>query len=151
VEEINLTYVVVRLLDRRCFIVPVNYFLERPFQNWSRSSTQVRISVELSLDYSAPLDLIREELKKILEASSRWDHEYWELNVTATSERAMLVRATMSAADAKLAAALRAEVRDKLVVFLQTTCPSAFPKHRTEATVGPEIRPVPHALPDANS
>jgi len=151
VEEINLTFVVVRLLDGRSIIVPVNYFLERPFQNWSRSSTQVRTSVDLSLDYSAPLDLIREELKKVLDASRHWDHEYWELNVTATNERAMLVKASMSAADARKAASLRSEVRDKLVVFLQATCPSAFPKQRTEATVGPDTKPAGNAVAAPNS
>jgi small-conductance mechanosensitive channel len=140
VEEINLTFVVVRLLDRRCIIVPINYFLEKPFQNWSRSSTQVRAGVEITLDYSASLELIREELKKILDASPHWDRDYWELNVSASNDHGMIVKASMSAADAKKASALRAEVRDKLVLFLQARCPNAFPRLRADATTPGEPR-----------
>lgn len=140
VEEINLTFVVVRLLDRRCIIVPINYFLERPFQNWSRSSTQVRAGVELTLDYSASLELIREELKKILDESPHWDRDYWELNVSATNDRGMIVKASMSASDAKKASALKGEVRDKLVLFIQTRCPSAFPRLRADAAGAGETR-----------
>jgi small-conductance mechanosensitive channel len=149
VEEMNLTFAVVRLLDQRCIIVPINYFLEKPFQNWSRSSTQVRTNAELILDYSASLDLIRGELKRILDGSKHWDREYWELNVTGTSDRGMLVRATMSAADARKAVALRAEVRDKLVLFIQERCPNAFPKPRVEAV--PETKATPQTTTDRES
>jgi small-conductance mechanosensitive channel len=142
VEEINLTFVVVRLLDRRCIIVPINYFLEKPFQNWSRSSTQVRGAVELVLDYTAPLDLIRTELKRILDEAPQWDRDYWELNVSAANDHGMTVKASMSAADAKKASALKAEVRDKLVLFIQTRCPNAFPRLRTDTQGSGDPRPA---------
>jgi small-conductance mechanosensitive channel len=130
VEEITLTFVVVRLLDRRSIVLPVNYFLEKPFQNWSRSSTQVRATVDLHLDYSAPLDAIRDELKKILEASSHWDRDFWELAVSDTNERGILARASMSAADVRKASSLRGDVREKLVRFIQARYPTAFQRAR---------------------
>jgi small-conductance mechanosensitive channel len=140
VESIGLTYVVVRLLDRRTFVLPVGYFLERPFQNWSRSSTQVRSGVDLFLDYSAPLEPIREELGRVVAASPHWDRDYWELSVSGTTERGMIVRASMSAADARKGAALRSEVREKLLVAIQNRWPSAFPKVRTD-TAQPLLDP----------
>lgn len=132
VEEIGLTYVVVRLPDRRTIVLPINYFLEKPFQNWSRSSSQVRTGVELQLDYSAPLGPLREELRRILEASPHWDREFWDLSVSATSERGMVVKASMST-DARKAGDLRGEVREKLVLFVQSRFPSAFTRLRTDA------------------
>jgi small-conductance mechanosensitive channel len=141
VEEIGLTFVTVRLLDRRCIILPVSYFLEKPFQNWSRSSMQVRSGVELYLDYSAPLDLIRGELKNILEASAHWDRDFWDLSVTGTSERGMVVKASMSAADARKASALRGEVREKLITFVQTRLPNAFPRMRADVISAPPGNP----------
>jgi small-conductance mechanosensitive channel len=110
----------------------VNYFLEKPFQNWSRSSSQVRSGVDLYLDYSAPLDRIREEHKRIVEASPHWDKDVCDLSVARTSERGMVVSATASAADARKAASLRGEVREKLVTFIQTHFPNAFPRMRAD-------------------
>jgi small-conductance mechanosensitive channel len=136
VEEIGLTFVTVRLLDRRCIVLPVSYFLEKPFQNWSRGQTQVRSGVDLHLDYAAPIGPIRDELKKIVEGSPHWDKDMWDLSVSATSERGMVARATMSAADAQKAGALRAEVREKLVTFVQTRFPNAFPKLRADFPAG---------------
>jgi small-conductance mechanosensitive channel len=135
VEEITLTFVVVRLLDRRSIVLPVNYFLEKPFQNWSRSSSsQVRGTVDLHLDYSAPLDAIRDEFRKILEASPHWDKDFWELAVSATNERGILAKASMSAADVRKAASLRGEVREKLVRFIQARYPDAFQRVRDAAS-----------------
>jgi len=138
VEEIGLTFVAVRLLDRRCIVLPVGYFLERPFQNWSRSSTQVRMGVDLYLDYSAPIDKLREELKRILDVSPNWDGDFWELGVADAKENCMVVRASMSGADARKASALRGEVREKLVTVVQTRYPNAFPRPRTAVTTTPE-------------
>ncbi len=139
VEEITLTFVVVRLLDRRCVVLPINYFLEKPFQNWSRSSTQARATVDLHLDYSAPLDAIRDELKKILEASPHWDRDFWELAVAATNERGILAKASMTAADVRKVASLRGEVREKLVRFVQARYPDAFQRVReAPATAKPQ-------------
>jgi len=138
VEEINLTFVVVRLADGRCIVVPINYFLDKPFQNWSRSSSQVRTGVELQLDYSAPLGLLREELKRILEASPHWDRQHWDLSVSATSERGMLVKASMST-DARKAGDLRGEVREKLIAFVQSRCPGAFTRFRADISPLPTV------------
>jgi small-conductance mechanosensitive channel len=143
VEEITLTFVVVRLLDRRCIVLPVNYFLEKPFQNWSRSSTQARATVDLHLEYSAPLDAIRDELKKILEASPHWDHDHWELSVSATNERGMLAKASMSAADVRKAMSLRSEVREKLVRAIQARHPTAFQSVHDESATPTTPKPQP--------
>lgn len=135
VEEIGLTFVTIRLLDRRSIVLPVSYFLEKPFQNWSRSSTQVRSAADLLLAYSAPIEPIRAELKRILDASPHWDRDFWELGIADTREHCMVVRATMSAADARKASALRGEVREKLVVFVQARFPNAFPHLRSDVVV----------------
>jgi small-conductance mechanosensitive channel len=138
VEEITLTFVVVRLLDRRSIVLPINYFLEKPFQNWSRSSSpQVRVTVDLHLDYSAPLGAIRDELKKILEASPHWDRDHWELGVSETSAGGMLVKAGMSAADVRKASTLKGEVREKLVAFIQGRYPNAFQRVRADYGLAP--------------
>jgi small-conductance mechanosensitive channel len=141
VEEITLTFVVVRLLDRRCIVLPINYFLEKPFQNWSRSSTQARAIVDLHLDYSAPLDAIRSELKKILEASPHWDRDHADLAVSDTNERGILAKASMSAADVRKAASLRVEVREKLVRFIQARYPNAFQRVREDSESPPAYEP----------
>lgn len=132
VEEITLTYVVVRLWDQRRMVLPINYFLEKPFQNWSRSSTQLLATVTLQADYTLPVDALRAELERILSASPHWDAQTWNLQVTDATERGIQVRALMSAQDAGTAWNLRCEVREKLVGFMQSKYPAALPKLRTD-------------------
>jgi small-conductance mechanosensitive channel len=130
VEEITLTYVVVRLSDFRRIVLPINYFLERPFENWSRGSPDLIGRVLLYLDYSVPVEAVREELRAILETSPHWDRKSWALHVTDATDRAVVLRAQMSAADNNAAFELRCEVREKLVKLIQTKYPSALPAAR---------------------
>ena len=132
IEEITLTYVVVRIWDERRLVVPITYFLERPFQNWTRTSAELLATVFLQVDYRAPLDAIRAELGRILRASRYWDGKVNVLQVTEAREHTMEIRALASAADASLAWDLRCEVREQLIAFLQRHHPESLPRLRAE-------------------
>jgi len=132
IEEITLTYVVVRIWDLRRLVVPITYFIEKPFQNWTRVSADILGTVFLYVDYTVPLEAIRAELRRILEASEQWDRKVCGLQVTNTSERTIEVRALMSASDASLAWDLRCHVREKLIEFVQKNYPQTLPRLRAE-------------------
>ena len=132
IEEINLTYVVVRIWDLRRLIVPVTHFLDRPFQNWTRVSADILGTVELRVDFSVPVDEIRAELKRLLDESKLWDGKVWGLQVTDSSETTMTLRPLMGARNAGDAWDLRCHVREKLIEYVRTRYPSALPKVRAE-------------------
>lgn len=130
VEEITFSYVVVHIWDDRRLILPVSYFLEQPFENWTRSSTSLLATVLLSVDFAVPVQAVREELQRILERSQLWDGQTWKLQVTDVGQGAVQLRALMSAADAKTAWDLRCEVREQLLAFLQLQHPESLPRTR---------------------
>lgn len=132
IEEITLTYVVVRIWDLRRLIVPVTYFIEKPFQNWTRVTADILGTVFLYVDYTVPIDSVREELARVLKESPSWDGKVCVLQVTNTTERSVELRALMSAEDASAAWTLRCEVREKLLEFIRTKYPQALPKLRAE-------------------
>ena len=132
IEEIALTYVVIRIWDLRRLIVPITYFIEKPFQNWTRISADLLGTVFLYTDYTVPIQAVREELRRILEGSEKWDRRVCVLQVTDTTERTVQLRALVSAADSSKAWDLRCEVREKLVDFLQKNYPHALPRVRAE-------------------
>jgi len=132
IEEITLTYVVVRIWDLRRLIVPITYFIERPFQNWTRVTADILGTVYLYVDYTVPIDAIREQLQHILKDSEHWDGKVCVLQVTNTSEHTVELRALMSAADASVAWSLRCEVREKLIDFVKKNYPQALPRLRAE-------------------
>lgn len=132
IEEITLTYVVVRIWDLRRLIVPITYFIESPFQNWTRTSADILGTVFLYTDYTVPVDAIREELQNILTESEHWDKKVCVLQVTNASDRTMELRALMSAADASSAWTLRCEVREKLINFMKKEYPQTLPRLRAE-------------------
>ena len=132
IEEITLTYVVVRIWDLRRLIVPISYFIENPIQNWTRQSADLLGSVFIYADYSVPVDKLRNEFTNILKNSEYWDKKVNVLQVTNTSERTVELRALMSAADSPTAWNLRCEVREKLLKFLQDHYPECLPKMRLE-------------------
>ena len=134
IEEITATYVVVRIWDLRRLVLPIIYFTEKPFQNWTRTSADLLGTVFLYVDYTVPVEAIRQELHRVLQDSSFWDGKAWGLQVTDTSERTVTIRALMSAADSPTAWNLRCEVREKLIVYLQEHYPAALPKIRGELT-----------------
>jgi len=134
IEEITLTYVVVRIWDKRRLIVPTTYFIEKPFQNWTRVSADILGTVFIYTDYQVPVDKLRQEFTRILEASELWDRKTNVMQVTNTTDRALEIRALMSAADSPTAWDLRVHVREKLITFLQENYPDSLPRTRIEMT-----------------
>jgi small-conductance mechanosensitive channel len=132
IEEITLTYVVVRIWDLRRLVLPIGYFLEKPFQNWTRVSADVLGTVYLVVDYTVPVDEIRAQLERIVRESNLWDRKVCGVQVTDASERGIEVRALVSAADSSKAWDLRCEVREKLIAFLQQNYPGSLPRVRAE-------------------
>jgi small-conductance mechanosensitive channel len=132
IEEITLTYVVVRIWDQRRLIVPITYFIEKPFQNWTRTSADILGTVYLYLDYNVPVDEIRKYLQKILEGNELWDKKVAVVQVTNTTEKGIEVRVLVSAADASIAWSLRCHVREKLVDFIRDNFPESLPRIRAE-------------------
>jgi len=132
IEEITLTYVVVRIWDLRRLVVPITYFIEKPFQNWTRVTADILGTVFIYVDYTVPIEAIRTELKRLLEGSKLWDGKVCGLVVTNATERTVELRALMSAADASTAWDLRCHVREKLIEFVQKNYPDALPKLRAE-------------------
>ncbi len=131
IEEITLTYVVVHIWDMRRLIVPLSYFIEHPFQNWTRTHAEIIGSVFIYADYTVPVQPIREELKRIVAQSTNWNGEVWSLQVTNATEHTIELRALASAADADKAWNLRCEIREKLIAFVQKKFPEALPRLRT--------------------
>jgi len=132
IEEITLTYVVVRLWDLRRLIVPISYFMEKPFQNWTRTSAEILAYIYIYADYSVPVKEVRDELTRILEKSPNWDKKVNVLQVTNATEKTVELRALMSAVDSPTAWNLRCEVREKLITFLQERFPKSLPLVRVE-------------------
>jgi small-conductance mechanosensitive channel len=134
IEEITLTYVVVKIWDGRRLLLPVGYFLEKPFQNWTRGEASFLATVDLHLDYSTSVDLVRREAKRILGESELWDGRTWSVQVTDSTERTMLVRVLVSAKNAGAASDLKADVREQLIAYLQREHPACLPRERSEAS-----------------
>ena len=132
IEEITLTYVVVRIWDLRRLVLPITYFIEKPFQNWTRNSADILGTVLFHVDYTVPVQEIREQLLEILNKSEVWDGKVWSLQVTNTTEKTVELRALMSAPDASTAWNLRCEVREKLLAYIQKNYPEGLPKIRGE-------------------
>lgn len=130
IEEINLTYVVVRIWDQRRLVLPTTYFLEKPFQNWTRTSADIIGSVFIYTDYSVPFDALREELDRILENTPLWDQKVKVLQVTDAKERTVESRILVSAKNSPTAWDLRVHVREKMIEFLQKNYPAALPRTR---------------------
>jgi small-conductance mechanosensitive channel len=132
IEEITLTYVVVRIWDLRRLILPITYFIEKPFQNWTRTTSDILGTVFIYTDYTISVKMIRDELERILKESTLWDGKVWNLQVTHATERGVELRALMSAPDASKAWNLRCEVRERLLGFIQENCSGNLPRFRAE-------------------
>ena len=140
IEEITGTYVVVRLWDWRRLIVPLSYFIEKPFQNWTRQSPALIGSVLIYVDYTVPVARVRDELTTIVSHSKLWDGQVVNLQVTDAKHDTIELRALVSAADAPRAFDLRCEVREALIAFRQREYPQALPKRRAEVTLSEDAR-----------
>lgn len=130
IEEITLTYVVVHIWDKRRLIVPTTFFFEKPFQNWTRTTSEILGTVFIYTDYNVPFDELRNELTRLLESSPLWDRKVNVLQVTDAKERTVEVRALMSSKDSGTAWDLRVFVRENLIKFLQKNYPGSLPKTR---------------------
>ena len=130
IEEITLTYVVVRIWDERRLIVPITQFLERSFQNWTRESAQILGTVFLWADYTVPIASLRDELQRIVANSPLWDRRVCLLQVTEAGEHALQLRALVSAADSGKCWDLRCEVREKILDYVREMYPEALPRLR---------------------
>jgi len=137
VEEITLTYVVVRVWDKRRIVMPITHFVEQPFQNWTRTSSDLLGTVFLYVDHTTPIDAVREKLQQVVEQSEYWDGEVCKLHVTNTTERTVELRCTASAKSAPDLWELRCGVREQMVAFLQKEYPDALPAVRTRIQDGP--------------
>jgi small-conductance mechanosensitive channel len=132
IEDITTTYVVVRIWDLRRLVLPISYFLEQPFQNWTRENPQLLGTSMFYVDYSMPVDVMREKLHAILKEAKDWDGQVWALQVTDLREHTMEIRTLMSARNAGTAFSLRCEVREKMIAFLREEYPHALPRTRME-------------------
>lgn len=134
IEEIGRTYVVVAVWDQRRLIVPLQYFIEKPFQNWTLASSDLMGTVYLWVDYGMPLEPLRAELRRLCEDAPQWDRRVCILQVTDTSERSMQLRALVSSADAGRNWDLRCLVREGLIEFVGREYPGCLPRLRAELT-----------------
>jgi small-conductance mechanosensitive channel len=132
IEEIGTTYVVVRIWDLRRLVLPLSYFIEHPFQNWTRSSADLLANVLLYVDYTVPVETVRAELRRIVESTNLWKGEVCVLQVTDATDHAIQLRALLDARDSSSAWDLRCYVREKLIQFLQEKYPNALPRVRAE-------------------
>ncbi|MPZ34279.1 MAG: mechanosensitive ion channel [Rhodospirillales bacterium] len=131
-EEITGAYVVLKVWDWRRLVVPLSYFLEKPFQNWTLQGTDLIGSVFLWVDYTVPVADVRSKLEDIVRTTRLWSGDVVNLQVVETNEQAVQLRALVSARTSEQAWDLRCEVREKLIAFLQQTYPTALPKQRAE-------------------
>lgn len=134
IEEINFNYVVVRIWDWRRMVVPVSYFIEKPFQNWTRVSGELIGSVHLYVDYTVPVDAVRKKLNEIASHSKLWNGKVVNLQVTKCTETTVKLRALVSGNNSSETWDLRCEVREKLIDFLQREYPHALPRRRNDVT-----------------
>jgi len=130
IEEINLTYVVIRIWDKRRLVVPTTYFLEKPFQNWTRTSAEILGTVFIYTDYTMPFEPLRKELTRILKSSKNWKGKVNVLQITDAKEYTVEIRALMDADTSPKAWDLRVYVREKLIEFIQKEYPQCLPRTR---------------------
>jgi small-conductance mechanosensitive channel len=130
VEEITLTYVVLRIWDLRRLVVPISYFLEKPFQNWTRTSADIIGAVNLYLDYTVDVAAVRAELERIVSGNELWNGKVCNLQVTEADEKGVTLRALVSAGNSGAVWDLRCQVREQLIGFVQREFPEALPRLR---------------------
>ncbi len=146
IEEITLTYVVVRIWDLRRLILPITHFIEKPFQNWTRVSADILGTVYIYADYTMPVEPLRKELRRLVEQSPLWDKKVCGMQVTNTTDKTVEIRGLMSTEDASKGWDLRCHVREKLIEFLQRNYPEHLPRVRIDVARDNGAS-IPHAVP----
>jgi len=134
IEEITLTYVVVKIWDERRLILPVTYFLEKPFQNWTRTSANITGTLFINVDYNFPVESIRGILPDLLKDNPDWDGRFWNVQVTKITEQYKEVRILLTSSDASKNWDLRAKIREDLILFISNNYPDTFAKIRINST-----------------
>lgn len=142
IEEITGTYVVVRLWDHRRLIVPLQWFIENPFQNWTRNTSDLLGSAVIWVDYRLPIEPVRIEAARICAEAPEWDGRLCQVHVVDTSDRAMQLRILVSAEDADKTWNLRCRIREDLIQFICTRYPDCLPHIRTAQRAEPKIEAV---------
>jgi len=132
VEEITLTYVIVQLIDLRRMVLPISYFIEKPFENWTRVSPELLSHFFLYVDYTFPVDELRKELIRILSESPLWDKKVGLIHVTDASEKSVQLRILMSAPNSSVGFELSCQVREHLIAFIQQNHSISLPRTRGE-------------------
>ncbi|CAN7353785.1 mechanosensitive ion channel [Phenylobacterium sp. LjRoot225] len=132
IEEITATFVIVRLWDERRMVLPLTYFLTKPFQNWTRETAAQMGAVMLYVDYITPVEPLRAKLMEVLKQAPLWDGRVAALQVTEAKERSMEIRCLMSAGDAGKLFDLRCIVRETMIAYLREAYPDALPRDRLE-------------------
>jgi small-conductance mechanosensitive channel len=130
VEQINLTFVVIKIWDERRLVVPVSKFLEQSFQNWTRETSQLMGSVFWYVDPSTDVPRLREKLAEVVKANPRWDGRFFNLQVTDMKADAVELRALMTAKNASVAFDLRCDVREAMLAYITAEMPEAMPRGR---------------------
>lgn len=136
IEEITLTYVVVAIWDKRRLVVPVNYFIETPFQNWTRQTAEILGTVFIYVDYGFPVPALREFMTQALADNPHWDGKVNVLQVTNATENTMELRALASAKDSGTAWDLRVKLREDLIEFIRVNYPQFLPRKRVQMEEG---------------
>lgn len=129
IEEITFTYVTIKLGDMRRLIVPISAFIEKPFENWSHEGNSIRSSFIINVDYHMPIDKLREEFERITHASCYWDGRAKKMQVANINDTSIEIRMQVSAKNTDDLSDLRAEIREKLLHYMQTNYPQHFPKN----------------------
>ena len=153
VEEITATYVVVKIWDWRRLVLPLSYFIEQPFQNWTRETASLIGNVIIYLDFTVPVERVRQKAHEIAKASPLWDGDVFAVQVIDFKPTVMEVRILVSARDSAEAYDLRCEVREKLIAFIQEEYPETLPRTRAELAGpnGPDITVGSRAATEPNA
>ena len=142
IEEINTAYVVIRIWDLRRLIVPLTYFIENSFQNWTRESSDLLGTAFLYLDYTVPVDALRSHLQEVLRSTTQWDTKVCALQVTDLKEHTVEVRCLLSAATSSDLFDLRCIVREQMLAFVRGHYPEALPRMRLSTQPLPPEQPA---------
>jgi small-conductance mechanosensitive channel len=135
IKEITLTYIVINSWDKRNLVVPITYLLEKPFQNWTRSNEKTMGLVHIYVDYSMPVEALREEFKRLVALSPHWDGEKAYLHVIDATEKTIQIRAVVSADTADDAYDIKVYLREHLIKFIQQNYPQCLPRTRIDSPV----------------
>lgn len=139
VEEVTATYVVLRVWDLRRLVVPLQWFIENPFQNWSRNDTELLGTVFINVDYTMPIESLRTEFNRLLNQTTEWNGQTATVQVTEADDTTVQVRFLMSAVDSTTLWNLRCAIREGIITFVQTHYPEHLPRMRARLVEKPEL------------